>query len=128
MLHRIGALIAIVASFIALIASGVSLYLGADVAAVDNPTEQTVFGMGWWDAAFALVVLVLGVVTFFAKSRYVGLSVVIVSIVGMFVASSGNIALMLAAMFGGLMAFMARRNAQRHGSHELPQDPSKPKQ
>lgn len=127
MLHRIGALIAIVASLIALIATGVSLYLGANVAAVDNPTEQTVFGMGWWDGAFALVILVLGIFTFFAKSRYVGLAVAIVAIIGMFVASSGNIALMLAAMFGGLMAFMARRNAQRHGGHELPQDPSSPK-
>lgn len=127
MLHRIGALIAIVAALIVLIATGVSLYLGADVAAVDNPTEQTVFGMGWWTAAFALAVLILGIVTFFSTNRYVGLAVAIVAIVGMFVANSGNIALMLAAMFGGLMAFLARRNAERHGGHELPQDPSKPK-
>lgn len=127
MLHRIGALIAIVAALIVLIATGVSLYLGADVAAVDNPTEQTVFGMGWWTAAFALAVLILGIVTFFSTNRYAGLAVAIVAIVGMFVANSGNIALMLAAMFGGLMAFLARRNAERHGGHELPQDPSKPK-
>lgn len=124
MLHRIGALIAIVASFWALLAAAISLYLGTDIG-IENPTEQTVAGLGWWEAGFALVTLILGVITFFAKSRYAGLVLAAVAIIGVVVSSSGNLALMLAAMFGGLMAFMARRHAQRHGS-ELPQDPAKP--
>lgn len=124
MLHKIGALIAIVASFWALLAAGISLYLGTNIG-VENPTEQTVMGLGWWEAGFALATLVLGIVTFFAESRYVGLILAVVAVIGVVVSSSGNLALMLAAMFGGLMAFMARRHAQRHGT-ELPRDPAKP--
>ena len=124
MLHRIGALIAVVASFWALLAAGISLYLGANVG-VENPTEQTVAGLGWWEAGFALVTLILGIVTFFAKNRYVGLILAFVAIIGVVISSSGNLALMLAAMFGGLLAFMARRHAERHGT-ELPRDPAKP--
>lgn len=126
MLHRIGGIIAIVAALWALIAAGVSLYLGANVGPNNDPTEQTVVGLGWWEAGIALVVMMLGIVTLFAKSRYVGLILAAVAVVGVFTSSSGNLALMLAAAVGGFMAFMGRRHAQRHGS-ELPRDPAEPK-
>lgn len=126
MLHRIGAILAILASLWALIAAGISLYLGANVGPQTDPTEQTVVGLGWLEVAAALVTLVLGAITLFAKSRYAGLILALAAIVGVFVSSSSNIAFMLTAAVGGFMAFMGRRHAQRHGS-ELPRDPAEPK-
>lgn len=126
MLHRIGAIFAILAALWALIASGISLYLGSGIGAVDNPTEQTVVGLGWWEAGIALVAVGVGAVTFFSKSRYAGLTLAIVGIIGVFLSSSANMAFMLTVAVGGFMAFMGRRHAQRHGT-ELPRDPSNPR-
>ncbi|TDX32396.1 hypothetical protein DFO67_102349 [Modicisalibacter xianhensis] len=126
MLHRIGAILAILAALWALIASGISLYLGADVGAVESPTEQTVVGLGWWEFGIALVAAAIGIFTFFSKSRYAGLVLAIVGVIGIFISSSANMAFMATVAVGGFMAFMGRRHAQRHGS-ELPRDPSNPR-
>ncbi|MEC9483848.1 MAG: hypothetical protein UMU75_11120 [Halomonas sp.] len=126
MLHRIGAAFAILAAIWALVAAGISLYLGTSVGAVEEPTEQTVVGLGWWEVGIALVAIVVASVTFFSRSRYAGLALTLVGVVGIFISSSANMAFMATVAVGGFMAFMGRRHAQRHGT-ELPQDPAKPK-
>ena len=126
MLHRIGAIFAILAALWALIASGIALYLGTGVESLSDAAEPPVVGLGWWEVGVALVALVAGVVTFFSKSRYAGLVLAIIGVIGVFLSDSANMAFMLTVAVGGFMAFMGRRHAQRHGT-ELPQDPSNPR-
>ncbi|SHE86050.1 hypothetical protein SAMN02745148_01249 [Modicisalibacter ilicicola DSM 19980] len=120
MLHRIGAILAILASLWALIASGISLYLGTDVGLQNDPTEQTVAGLGWWEAGIALVALGVAAATLVAKSPYMGLALAAVGAIGVFISSSSNIAFMATVAVGGFMAFMGRRHARRHHGKELP--------
>ncbi|MGC3875162.1 hypothetical protein ACPF7Z_18080 [Halomonas sp. GXIMD04776] len=120
MLHRIGAILAILASLWALIASGISLYLGTDVGMQNDPTEQTVAGLGWLEAGGALVALIVAAVTLFAKSAYMGLALAVIGVIGVVISSSSNIAFMATVAIGGFMAFMGRRHAQRHQGKELP--------
>nr|WP_298372117.1 hypothetical protein [uncultured Halomonas sp.] len=120
MLHRIGAILAILASLWALIASGISLYLGTDVGMQADPTEQTVAGLGWPEAIIALVALIVATVTLFGKSPYLGLALAVIGVIGVIVSSSANIAFMATVTAGGVMAFMGRRHAQRHHGKELP--------
>nr|WP_298415843.1 hypothetical protein [uncultured Halomonas sp.] len=120
MLHRIGAILAILASLWALIASGISLYLGTDVGMQTDPTEETVAGLGWLETGVALISLVVAAITLFGKSPYIGLALAIIGVIGVIVSSSANIAFMATVAVGGFMAFMGRRHAQRHRGKELP--------
>lgn len=120
MLHRIGAILAILASIWALVASGISLYLGTDVGMQGDPTEQTVAGLGWPEVAIALIAIVVAVVTLFAKSPYLGVALATIGVIGVVISSSSNIAFMATVALGGFMAFMGRRHAQRHRGKELP--------
>lgn len=120
MLHRIGAILAVLAALWALLAAGTSLYLSAGVGPHDDPTAQTVAGLGWLEVALAALAVVLGALTFFVRRRWPGLALIAVGLLGAVLSSSVNLAFMLTVAVGGFIAFMGRRHARRHGGSELP--------
>lgn len=123
MLHRIGAILAFLAALWALFTSGTAVFID-----VQGGAEQaTGVGLGAWEVGVSLVALIIAGVTFFARSPYAGLALLIVGVIGAIFSESAVIAFMATVAVGGLMAFLGRRHAQRHHGAELPNDPSERK-
>ncbi|MHB0777433.1 hypothetical protein [Halomonas sp. WWR20] len=118
MLHRIGAIIAVLASLFAIFTAGTALYISGMAGGIEQETARetaTGVGLGWIELIAAIVALVLGIAAFFAHHPGVGLALTIVGAIGALISSSSNIAFMLTVAVGGFMAYMGRRRARKYG-------------
>ncbi|GAB2785014.1 hypothetical protein GCM10027040_08920 [Halomonas shantousis] len=118
MLHRIGAILAVLASLFAIFTAGTALYMSGVAGGVEQDAARetvTGVGLGWLELLVAILALILGVAAFFALRPGVGLALTIVGVIGALLSSTSNIAFMLTVAVGGFMAYMGRRRARKHG-------------
>lgn len=123
-MQKAGGIIAIIAGVFGIVAAIVTLLFGGVAAAVEADGGNAVIGLGWGGVFFSFLVIVLGAIALSAKTKTVGVLLIITSIAGAILGGTIVAIFMALAFIGGILATIGTKSdktqnvvqAQPHGA------------
>jgi len=104
-----GGIIAIVAGIFAVVAAGITLFIGGIGSVAHADSASTVVGLGWGGVVFSFLVIILGAVTLSTQSKVPGILLMIASLFGAVLGGTLVAIFMVLSFIGGLLALFGKR-------------------
>lgn len=103
-MKKAGGIIALVAGILGTIAAIATLLMGGLGAAFKAEGANTIVGLGWGGILFSFLTIILGAIAIGAKSRIVGILLIVSSILGGILGGTFVAVFMVLALVGGILA------------------------
>lgn len=105
-----GGIIVLIAGVFAIMAAGVTLTFGGCAGALESEGADTVVYLGVGGLIFSFITIVLGAMCFGAKTKKVGIAIIITSILGALLGGTFVAIFMVLALMGGIFAVIGAGN------------------
>ena len=120
-MKKAGGIIALVAGIFAVIAGFTTLLFGGLASAFKANGASTVVGLGWGGVIFAFITIILGAIAISAKSRAVGIILMVSSLAGAILGGTLVAIFMSLALAGGLLATIGSGKKKAEVASPAPQ-------
>lgn len=111
-MKKAGGIIALIAGIFGVIAAIATLAMGGLASAFEASGSGTVVGLGWGGIAFSFLVIIFGAITISAKSKVVGILLMVFSIAGIILGGTFVAIFMVLSLVGGLLAVIGTKKPQ----------------
>lgn len=102
-MQKAGGIISLIAGIFGIIAAFFTLLLGGIGATFGGEGANVVIWLGWGGVLFSFIVIVMGAVAINAKSRIVGIMLIISSLIGAVLGGTLVAVFMVLALIGGIL-------------------------
>lgn len=117
-MRKAGGIVSIIAGVFGVIAALVTLLFGGIGAAVDASSSGTVIWLGFGGVVFSFLVIIFGALAINAKSRTMGLALIVFSGAGIILGGTFVAIFMLLSLVGGVLVLLGVRQANKEGATE----------
>lgn len=108
-MKKAGGIIALIAGIFGVFAAFATLLVGGVASAFEASGSDTVVGLGWGGVIFSFIVIILGAVAINAKSKLVGVLLIISSVCGMILGGTLVAIFMALSLVGGVLALFGKK-------------------
>ena len=106
-MKKAGAIISVIAGIFGILAAAVTLFVGGVGAAFKADGANTVVGLGWGGVMFSFSVITLGAMAFDAKSRVIGILLIVCSLFGIVLGGTIVAVFMVLSLIGGILVYIS---------------------
>lgn len=115
-MRKAGGIVAIIAGIFGVMAALVTLLFGGIGAAVDASSSDTVIWLGFGGVLFSFLVIIFGALAINAKSKLMGLALLVCSAAGIILGGTFVAIFMLLSLAGGVLVLLGVRQANQVGA------------
>ena len=109
-MKKAGAILALIAGIFGTIAAVVTLFFGGLAGAFGTDGASTVVGLGWGGVLFSFIVLILGALSFGAKTKVLGILLILSSLGGMILGGTLVALCLVLSLIGGILVLLGVKN------------------
>ncbi len=110
-----GGIIALIAGLFGTVMAFVTLGVGGVGSAFGGEGADTVIGLGWAGVFLTFAIIVFAVITMFAKSKFPGIAIIILSLITVVAGGTLVAIFMVLSLIGGILAVVGAAKEKRGG-------------
>ena len=111
-MKKAGGIISLIAGIFGVIAAIGTLFLGGVASAFEAEGSGTVVGLGWGGLIFSFLVIILGALTLGAKTKTVGVFLILCSLAGIILGGTFVAIFMVLSLIGGILAVIGTKKPE----------------
>ena len=112
-MRKAGGIITLIAGIFAVFAAGITLFVGGIGSAFNAEDAGLVVGLGWGGVAFSFLTIILGAVSINAKSKVLGVLILICAIAGAILGGTLVAVFMALAFVGGILVILDKSDGKK---------------